>query len=44
MRQIETLLADIEARRPARAKAIARQRRRERILAIIDALLRRVGL
>lgn len=44
MTQIDTLLAEIQRRRPAQARAIARRRRRERILAIVDAILRRVGL
>jgi hypothetical protein len=44
LREINTLLIDIKRRQPGQIKELIKQRRRARIMRVIDAVLRRVGL
>lgn len=44
LREINTLLIDIRKHQPGQIKELIKQRRRARIMRVIDAVLRRVGL
>jgi hypothetical protein len=44
LREINTLLIDIKRHQPGQIKELIKQRRRARIMRVIDAVLRRVGL